>query len=175
MAPFTPSAYGTAVVSILGDGTRLMPLGPGTLHPDAKSLLERFDPSVDLGISIRDRDMARCCHAMLWLYHDGIDPAHEISQDITTPTGSYIHGIVHRREPDASNSKYWLARIGSHPLPGQLRVHAAPAGLTFITPEAFVDRCEQVRGKGGIEEEQAQRIQLLEWQLLFEYCFTAAK
>ena len=53
-------------------------------------------------------DMAQACLAGLWLYHDFLDESHSISQEIATSTGSFWHGIMHRREPDPSNAKYWF-------------------------------------------------------------------
>src|SRR5688572_32618825 len=68
-----------------------------------------FDPG-----RARDEAMARCCLAGLWLAFDFLDESHRISQDIETPSGSYWHGIIHRREPDYANSKYWFRRAGRH-------------------------------------------------------------
>jgi hypothetical protein len=54
----------------------------------------------------------------LWLWHDYLDESHIISQKIDTPTGSFWHAIMHRREGDFSNSKYWYARCADHPALG---------------------------------------------------------
>ena len=80
---------------------------------------------------------------------------------------------MHRREPDAFNSKYWWRRVGSHPVLEQLRDRAPEVGYAYSTPEAFVDFCERARGSGSAEEEIAKRVQQLEWQLLFDHCFRA--
>src|SRR4028119_687385 len=56
-----------------------------------------------------------CCRAGLLLLNDDLHASHEISQHIETPTGSYWHAIMHRREGDAFNSKYWWKRVGEHP------------------------------------------------------------
>jgi hypothetical protein len=82
---------------------------------------------------------------------------------------------MHRREPDAWNSKYWWRLVGAHPVLEQLRAQAPKVGYTFTTPEAFVDFCERVRGSGSAEEEVAKRVQQLEWELLFDYCFRGSR
>jgi hypothetical protein len=91
-----------------------------------------------------------------------------------TADGSFWHAIMHRREPDAWNSKYWWRRVGNHPVLGRLREEAPTLGFAYTTPEAFVDFCEKVRGTGSKDEELARRVQLLEWQLLFAWCFDRA-
>ena len=51
----------------------------------------------------------------LFLWNDSLTRAHEIEQEIKTQTGSYLHGVMHRREPDYENSKYWFHKVGDHP------------------------------------------------------------
>ena len=46
--------------------------------------------------------------AGIWLYVDDLDRSHTISQSLDTVEGSLWHAIMHRRESDFSNSKYWL-------------------------------------------------------------------
>ena len=38
--------------------------------------------------------------AGIWLYVDDLDQSHRVSQTVHTPTGSYWHAIMHRREGD---------------------------------------------------------------------------
>jgi hypothetical protein len=128
--------------------------------------------------TLRAKLMAACatlppaCAAGLWLRFDFLDQSHAISQeDEGAPDRDFWHAIMHRREPDAANSKYWWRRVGKHPVLEQLRERAPEVGYVFTSPEAFVDFCERVRGSGSAEEETAKRVQQLEWQLLFNHCY----
>jgi len=136
---------------------RLPELGPGSSNEAARGELERVvaPPAVRAG---------------LWLLHDFLDESHAISQDLHTAEGSFWHAIMHRREPDPWNSKYWWRKVGPHPVLKSLVETAPELGYRFTTPEAFVDECERVRGSGTPDEDRARRVQLLEWRLLFEWC-----
>jgi hypothetical protein len=58
--------------------------------------------------------------AGLLLWNDDLHGCHEIAQELTDEYGAYLHGIMHRREPDYGNAKYWFRRVGEHPLFPQL-------------------------------------------------------
>lgn len=168
---FNPSSYSPAVAELLSGG-RLPELGPGSPNSTAGTALKGLTiESLFAGKPIFQADLARCCLAGLWLHHDYLAESHTISQSIETATGSYWHAIMHRREPDAGNSNYWWRRVGAHPVLDLLREHAPAIGYSFRTPQQFVEFCERVRGTGAPDEDLAKRVQLLEWQLLFDWCW----
>ncbi len=168
---FSSHSFGPAFAELLGE-ERLNPLGPGKPNAAAQPKLEVLSVERAFpGNKVAELAMAQCCLAGIWLYHNYLDESHKISQEIETPSGSFWHGILHRREPDAANSKYWWRRVGNHPVLDMLRQCAPTVGGKFTSPFDFVEHCERVRDSGSAEEETAQRVQLLEWQLLFAYCY----
>lgn len=170
---FDPSAYGPTVASILGDGQRLASLGPGKPDLAVRPVLDGFDPAKAFPV-LKDADAGYACLAGLWLYHDFLDDSHRISQGIHTRDGSFWHAIMHRREPDAWNSNYWWQRVGPHPVLDRLRERTPAVGYRYTTPAEFVALCERVRDSDEPDERSAQQVQLLEWQLLFDWCYQRA-
>jgi len=69
---------------------------------------------------LADRGAAACVRAGLLLFGDDLEASHAVSQSVETPDGSWWHGILHRREPDYGNAKYWFRRVGGHPVEVEL-------------------------------------------------------
>jgi len=92
----------------------LVPKGPWS--PELGRDLRALDPGKD--------DASRAVQAGLLLWNDDLDGCHTIAQDLSDEFGAYLHGIMHRREPDYSNAKYWFRRVGEPPLFPQLRAAA---------------------------------------------------
>src|SRR5262245_21627515 len=79
----------------------------------ARQILRDLKPSQLIEANLPSPKSTQAMLAGLWLYHDWLDESHRISQSLDTPTGSFWHAIMHRRERDFSNSKYWYARCAS--------------------------------------------------------------
>ena len=113
MAVSAPSFELAAFRQLIATPT-LPDLGPGPRadveHLDALNRkLDSFLATIHR--SLATRELLRCA-ALLW--HDHHEAAHEIAQHNSTAEGSFLHGILHRREPDYSNAKYWFQRVGKH-------------------------------------------------------------
>ena len=107
------------------------------------------------------------CRSGLWLAAGDLDRSHSISQDIGSAEGSFWHAIMHRREGDFSNAKYWFGKVGQHPVLAQL---AQLSEGTYADPFDFVDACARVKRNDDPSYQQCQRNQWLEWQALMVHC-----
>lgn len=169
---------------------RICELGPAAPQRASRALLERLTPQTLVGPGPpANADAAQACLAGLWLLHDDFEESHRLSQELHAPEGSFWHGILHRREPDPDNAKYWFRRVGSHavfaPLLATARELASQPALSAAVrhltgkskwdPFAFVDLCEASRGAGNSDEAFCRQVQQQEWRLLFEHCYRLAR
>jgi hypothetical protein len=122
--------------------------------------------------------------AGIWLLAGDLNRSHEVSQKWETREGSYWHGIMHRREGDFWNAKYWFRKVGPHPVIEQLAQHLSenPSLFEASTPlpirelsspttvaASLVDCCERALSSQPEQANAWQRICWLEWQFLFLY------
>lgn len=125
----------------------------------------------------------------LYIYFDGFDEAHHLVDKVEGPIENWLHAIVHRREPDASNSKYWYQRVQApeevfHSIASQVVGFSLSDSILELEilggkmaraktwlPEVFVDICERFREKdpGSEAYRGLAHIQEIEWRGLLEF------
>lgn len=168
--PVFSAAIRSAPATVLDGGT-----------PSDHASVADFDTSQAFAhAEVRDTGMADCCAAGVWLLHNDLERAHTLCQDVPTPSGSFWHGVVHRREGDFGNASYWFARCSGHPVISSVAAgvaddpSAGPAFADGWSPESMIDLCRRaMRGDRALTE-ACLAAQQIEWQSLFGYCYAAA-
>ncbi len=177
--------------SILADFQALLATSqPPDLGPNVRAQVET---AVALNRQLDELFLRHALHApksdllraLVLLWHDHLDEAHRIVQDLPGADAAFIHAIMHRREPDYWNSKYWWRRVGQHPAFTELTRRAderlsdddcfplksrlLPGGVW--DPFAFVDACEEAAGRGGSVEQRhlLRALQQLESETLLAH------
>lgn len=128
--------------------------------------------------------------------NDHLDESHNHSQSIQGKgqdvNGDYWHGIMHRREPDYGNGKYWFRRVGHHPCFDRLVPLAEQALAECASSEAedwksrltdpsgwngaaFIDFCQDAEiSSDAALKTAAKRIQWAEMLLLLDHSWRQA-
>jgi len=137
----------TADLPDLGPAPRASRLPLAALNRE----LDRFIQETNLSSALQP-----CVRSAALLWHDYLDESHTIAQNIDNANGSFLHAVMHRREPDYNNAKYWFHRLGRHRsylqiAGGAKRLLDAEGKMELASrlvpngewnPFAFVDACE---------------------------------
>ncbi len=149
-------------------------------EPLDRELVRRIRAADDATVSgvgtIGDPAMFALVRGGLLYAADAIDEAHVIFQEAKSDLGSYWHGVMHRREGDFDNARYWFRRAGVLPvfdvLHGAASAHSAVmARQANWDPYLFTGQCERARfgETEGLEELVA--LQRVEFDGLFDDCW----
>jgi hypothetical protein len=152
--------------------------------PELNLMLDRFFADTNLNAALQPPVLSA---ALLW--HDYLDESHAISQNLSGADGSFLHGIMHRREPDYANAKYWFHRVGNHrsfpdiarqvtrlfDSKGETKLAAKLAPRGDWDPFAFVDACSRVADSppSTAAVETLQMVQEIEFDCLLAHLFEA--
>jgi hypothetical protein len=111
---------------------------------------------------------------------DDLHGCHEFFQDTSSTLVSYWHGMMHRREADFGNARYWFRRSGQLPFFDALHHKAAPASADIARqhswdPYLFTGKCEQHRFGADSDETELVRLQRAEFEVVFDYSWRQAR
>ena len=113
-----------------GDAAAWPPLGPAVRsrrQAEAQQAAGQVDAWLGPASGRGARVARTAVRAGLLLWHDLLDESHSESQSIEgegpAHLGDYWHAIMHRREPDYGNARYWLRRVGPHAVHDALSTH----------------------------------------------------
>jgi len=144
--------------------------------------IDRFFTDTKLDVALQPS-----VHSAALLWHDYLGESHTISQNLPGADGSFLHGMMHRREPDYSNAKYWFHRVGKHRSFSDIakqvtRLLDSKGETEFATklaprgewdPLAFVDACshaaESPLSSAAVQTMQA--VQEIEFDCLLAHLF----
>jgi hypothetical protein len=157
---------------------------PAQLGPDSRAgVKSEADLNAELDEWLRTKGLARdrqqLIRALVLLWHDHLDAAHRLAQEVDNADGAFVHGMMHRREPDASNAAYWFRRVGKHPAFPELakRVKALLSArgdedlLRRLVskgewdPFAFIEACSESGSDAG-KAAKLRQVQQIETEVL---------
>jgi hypothetical protein len=131
-----------------------------------------------------DRRYCALSRGAILLWHDHFEAAHELAQNEENADGSLLHAMIHRRETDLSNARYWFRRVGNtHPsfgcITGKVKIALMGTGHDSMAkqlmprdqwnPLAFVDLVEDtLRREDTASDQLLRQMQAAEF-----YCFLA--
>lgn len=180
------------------------PLGPevrSQRQAAARKAANEVDGWLEPRAGREARIVRTAIRAGLLLWHDLLDESHTEAQSIEGEgvgrLGDCWHAIMHRREPDYGNARYWLRRVGSHPVHEELtrRLQAvrndllglaegAADGVTWLdrvvgtrwNSDAMVSLCERCAGRPRTDGlvRLAEWIQAAEMTLLMDESLRSA-
>ena len=128
------------------------------------------------GKEIADRKIFALVRGALFYAVDALDAAHRIFQDEPGDLGSYWHGMMHRREGDFDNARYWFRRAGRLSISDRLHEAAAAVSATMAKQESWdayllTGMCEQAKFGDTDAVPECVRLQRVEFDEMLAHCW----
>ena len=154
---------------------KLTPTEPLGWELPAK-IRDASDEVLSGGKEIADARMFALVRGALLCAVDALDAAHRIFQDDASDLGSYWHGVMHRREGDFDNARYWFRRAGRLPIFDRMHQAAAQVSPNMsrqTTWDAYLltGMCEQAKFGDTDAIGECLRLQRVEFEELLAYCW----
>lgn len=137
-------------------------------------LREASDATLAGGRPIGKPGAFRLVRGGLFYVLDALEEAHVFFQQADGDLAAYWHGMVHRREGDFDNARYWFSRAGELPFFPNLHRQASGESEVFARqlswdPYLFTGQCEQARFGAHELVQELAALQRLEFNAVFDY------
>jgi hypothetical protein len=134
------------------------------------------DEALSGGKEITDPKVFALVRGALLNAVDALDAAHRIFQDDSSDLGSYWHGVMHRREGDFDNARYWFRRAGRLPISDKMHAAAAQVSPNMAKQTSWdayllTGMCEQAKFGDTDAIPECVKLQRVEFDLLLAYCW----
>ena len=153
------------------------------LHPQEpfdRELLRRLQATDDAQLC-GGKAATRCGLVRGGLYYavDALSEAHALFQEAHDDLGAYWHGMMHRREADFDNARYWYRRAVALPIFNLLHRTAGEHSPDMLRqenwdPYLFTGQCEQARHGAPELTDELVKLQRAEFEALFDYTWRQA-
>ena len=112
--------------------------------------------------------------AGLFYYHNALDDSHKQAALDEGDLAAYWHGMVHRREGDFENARYWMRRAGEQPVFQEMQGRASDGAphmgrQSNWDPFLFIHLCEQYRYGETDYKKEIGHLQRTEFAVMFDY------
>ena len=141
-----------------------------------EKIRDASDEMISGGKEIADAKMFSLVRGALLNAVDALDAAHRIFQDDPGDLGSYWHGVMHRREGDFDNARYWFRRAGRLLIADKLHAASAQDSSNMAKQSSWdayllTGMCEQAKFGDTDAIAECVRLQRIEFDHLFAYCW----
>ena len=132
------------------------------------------DGTISGGNEITDPKTFALVRGALLCAVDALDAAHRIFQEDSSDLGSYWHGVMHRREGDFDNARYWFRRAGRLPIFDNMHSASAEVSPNMAKQPSWdayllTGMCEQAKFGDADAVPECVRLQRVEFDALLGY------
>ena len=151
-------------------------LKPTGTSPVGQILLIREATTEQLTSSQELENRACLIRCLLLYANDALSEAHRLVQDVSGDLAAYLHGMIHRREEDFENARYWFSRAGELPFFGELQKQSAQISEDMAKqlnwdPYLFVTLCERSKYGSRTSVKTLVALQKAEFSTLLDYLY----
>ena len=137
-------------------------------------LREADDAKIFGGAEPRAGGPVALVRAALFYYHNALPDSHREAQKDEGDLAAYWHGMVHRREGDFENARYWMRRAGEQPVFQEMQARASDGAPHMgrqanWDPYLFITLCEQYKYGEHEYKKEIGHLQKVEFAAMFDY------